>query len=261
MSRNFELLQKLGKEQDMFLTDAEPIAAPEPVEFQPVEINPPQLEMQPAQLEMQPAQKDELTKLVQRLFLATGAETSRVVVVASMEAGSGSSWICARMAETLASQISASVCVVDANLGAPSLHQQFQVENHHGLSDALRDAGPVRQFVGRVRRENLWLLSCGADSSSWQSLVGSDRMKMRIAELRQEFDYVLIDAPALNTSNDAVMLGCAADGVAVVLKANSSRRETARKAMHELERAKIKVLGAVLNQRTFPIPQGIYDRL
>jgi capsular exopolysaccharide synthesis family protein len=261
MSRNFELLQKLGKEQDMFLTDAEPIAAPEPVEFQPVEINPPQLEMQPAQLEMQPAQKDELTKLVQRLFLATGAETSRVVVVASMEAGSGSSWICARMAETLASQISASVCVVDANLGAPSLHQQFRVENHHGLSDALRDGAPVRQFVGRVRRENLWLLSCGADSNNWQNLVGSDRMRMRIAELRQEFDYVLIDAPALNTSNDAVMLGCAADGVALVLKANSSRRETARKAMHELERAKIKVLGAVLNQRTFPIPQNIYDRL
>src|ERR1700678_2864183 len=107
MSRNFELLQKLGKEQDMFLTDAEPIAAPGPVEFQPVKISPPELEIQPAQLEMQPAQKDELTKLVQRLFLATGAETSRVVVVASMEAGCGSSWICARMAETLASQISA----------------------------------------------------------------------------------------------------------------------------------------------------------
>jgi capsular exopolysaccharide synthesis family protein len=253
MSRNFELLQKLGKEQDIFSTDTEPIALPEPVEFRPMEASPPELETQPAQ-------KDELTKLVQRLFLATGADTSRIVVVTSIEAGSGSSWISARMAEILASQIAASVCVVDANLAAPGLHQQFQVENHHGLSDALRDSGPVRQFVRRVR-QNLWLLSCGAESSEGQTLVGSDRMQRRIVELRQEFDYVLVDAPALNTSNDGVMLGCAADGLLLVLKANSSRRETARKAMHELERAKIRVLGAVLNQRTFPIPQGIYDRL
>jgi capsular exopolysaccharide synthesis family protein len=253
MSRNFELLQKLGKEQDIFSTDTEPIALPEPVEFRPMEVSPPELETQPAQ-------KDELTKLVQRLFLATGADTSRIVVVASIEAGSGSSWISARMAEILASQIAASVCVVDANLAAPGLHQQFQVENHHGLSDALRDSGPVRRFVRRVR-QNLWLLSCGAESSEGQTLVGSDRMQRRIVELRQEFDYVLVDAPALNTSNDGVMLGCAADGLLLVLKANSSRRETARKAMHELERAKIRVLGAVLNQRTFPIPQGIYDRL
>jgi Mrp family chromosome partitioning ATPase len=255
MSRNFELLQKLGKEHDIFPSEAQPAPLPEPVEFRAMEFKPPELEMQPAQ-------KDELTKLVQRLFLATGADASRVVVVTSIDAGSGSSWICARMAEVLASQISASVCVVDANLGAPGLHQQFQVENHHGLSDALQqDSSPVRQFARRVGRENLWLLSCGAESGDWQTMVGSDRMQRRILELRQEFDYVLIDAPALNTSNDGVMLGCAADGAVLVLKANASRRGTARKAMHELERAKIRVLGAVLNQRTFPIPQGIYDRL
>ena len=254
MSRNFELLQKLGKEQDMLPGDGGPMPLPEPVEQRPMELRPPQLKMDPAQ-------KDEVTKLVQRLFLAAGADVSRVVVVTSIEAGSGSSWICARIGEILASQISASVCVVDANLGAPGLHQQFAVENHHGLSNALRDTGSLRQFVRPVRGENLWLLSCGAESSDWKMLVGSDRMQMRIAELRQEFDYVLIDAPALNSSNDGVMLGCAADGVVLVLKANSSRRGTARKAMHELERAKIKVLGAVLNQRTFPIPQGVYDRL
>jgi Mrp family chromosome partitioning ATPase len=47
----------------------------------------------------------------------------------------------------------------------------------------------------------------------------------------------------------------------LVLKANSSRRESARGAVHDLRAAKVKVLGAVLNQRTFPIPQSIYDKL
>lgn len=79
--------------------------------------------------------------------------------------------------------------------------------------------------------------------------------------MRAHTDYVLIDAAGLNVSNDAATLAAAADGVVLVLKANSSRRETVRKTVHELQAAKISVLGAVLNQRTFPIPESVYKRL
>ena len=82
-----------------------------------------------------------------------------------------------------------------------------------------------------------------------------------MTELRSEFDYVLIDTPAISSSNDATVLGAVTDGLVLVLKANSSRRESARGAMHDLRAAKVRVLGAVLNQRTFPIPQSIYDKL
>jgi protein-tyrosine kinase len=51
------------------------------------------------------------------------------------------------------------------------------------------------------------------------------------------------------------------DGVVLVLKANSSRREAARQALNEMQSANVRVLGAVLNQRTFPIPEKIYKRL
>jgi Mrp family chromosome partitioning ATPase len=94
-----------------------------------------------------------------------------------------------------------------------------------------------------------------------QSLLSSERMRQRIAELRAEFEYVLIDTPAIGSSNDATVLGSATDGLVLVLKANSSRRESARGAIHDLRAAKVRVLGAVLNQRTFPIPQAIYDKL
>ena len=79
--------------------------------------------------------------------------------------------------------------------------------------------------------------------------------------MRAHTDYVLIDAAGLNVSNDAATLAAAADGIVLVLKANSSRRETVRKTVHELQAAKISVLGAVLNQRTFPIPESVYKRL
>ena len=86
-------------------------------------------------------------------------------------------------------------------------------------------------------------------------------MRLRMSELRAEFDYVLIDAAALTDAIDAVVLGSGADGVVLVLKANTSRRESARKATQELQNARVRVLGAVLNQRTFPIPDSIYKKL
>jgi protein-tyrosine kinase len=257
MSRNFELLQNLGKEQEMFQADLlEVIPAPPPPSA-PL----PDLPVAPLMLATDDSQKEEMAKLVQRLFIVPGTEAPRVVVVSGTETGSGCSWVCARMAEMLASQVSTSVCVVDANLSAPGLHTQFQTDNSLGLTDALHDPESIRRFARPIGRENLWLITSGSDSAARPAQISSDRMRMRMAELRQEFHYVLIDAPAINSANDGIVLGRAAEGVVVVIKANSSRRETARKAIQELEGAKVRVLGAVLNQRTFPIPQGIYNRL
>jgi len=258
MSRNFELLQNLGKEQDIFEAERESaMAAPSPTPVVPMAA----VELAPLQLKMDESQRDELAKVVQRLFLVPGADAAHTVVVAATESGSGCTWTCARMAEMLASQITASVCVVDANLTAPGLHLQFQTENFRGLSDALREPESIRKFAGQVSRENLWLVSSGADSANWQNLLSSDRMRIRLAELRREFDYVIIDAPALNTANHGIVLGHASDGIVLVIKANASRREIARKAVQELESAQVRILGAVLNQRSFPIPQGIYNKL
>jgi len=150
---------------------------------------------------------------------------------------------------------------VDANLRSPGLHREFGVTNHYGLADALQVHNPVRGFVTQLSRPNLWLLSCGEQAQEWEALVASDRMRARLTELRGIFDYVLIDAPALSASNDVTSLARASEGVVLVLRAHSSRREVARKAVKDFGNAGVRVLGAVLNQRTFPIPDNIYSKL
>jgi Mrp family chromosome partitioning ATPase len=263
MSKNFELLQSLAKERDLFETstdtgaDIMPAARPVPV-ARPVEVGP--VESSPLQLVADEGQRDELSKLVQRVFLQSAPEELRCVLFSGAEPGTGCSWTCARTAEILASQVAASVCVVDANLRAPRLHNEFGVENHHGLSDSLRAADPIRSFITPVRH-NLSILSCGADPSGSRALLSSDRMRSRLAELKEEFDYVLIDTNSVSAGNETIALGRAADGVVLILKASSSRRDSARQTIQQFENAGVRVLGAVLNQRTFPIPAGLYRRL
>ena len=255
MSRNFELLQRIGREQTLYSTTT-PVSEPELLPEQPVIFTGPVA----SQLTLGEGELEEFTKLVQRLFIMPGNDSPRRVVFASTERGNGCSWVCARVADVLAGQVSGSVCLVDANLRHPGLHAQFSAENHDGLSDALLRPDPVRSFARNLGRPNLWMVSCGSSTEEGQNLLSTDRMRLRMSELRAEFDYVLLDVAAVTEANDATLLGCGADGIVLVLKANTSRRESARKVTQDLQAAKVRVLGAVLNQRTFPIPESIYKK-
>jgi len=203
--------------------------------------------------------QEECLRLVQRIFLAAPS-LSRTIVYAGVDRGDGCSRICVETARILSANTQSSVCIVDANLQNPSLPQTFGVSNHRGLSDALLEDGRVRSFATQLT-SNLWLLSAGALNANSPALLHSDRLGVRLKELREEFRYVLIDAPALNAHADAVAFARHADGLVVVLQAESTRRESAIKAIEGLRQANVEVLGAVLNRRIFPIPGFLYRRL
>ena len=70
-----------------------------------------------------------------------------------------------------------------------------------------------------------------------------------------------MDVAAINSYDDCRVLARFAEGVVLVLKANSSRRDSTRDTIQELRASNVRVLGTVLNQRTFPIPDRIYKHL
>jgi polysaccharide biosynthesis transport protein len=205
--------------------------------------------------------QEESLKLVQRLFLTPDQTPPKVVVFAAIDSGNGCSQLCASTATLLAESTAGSVCLLDGNFRSPSLPEKFGVENHHGLTDSLRQQGAIRQFAKQVARDNLWLLSCGSLAKDSLNLLNCERMVQRIAELRGAFDYLVIDAPPLNAYADAIVFGRLSDGVVLVLEANATRREAALRVAESLRAAKIPILGAVLNKRTFPIPSVLYKRL
>jgi|HubBroStandDraft_4_1064222.scaffolds.fasta_scaffold15715_3 Mrp family chromosome partitioning ATPase len=267
MSRNFALLQIVGKEQEYFQTASEtpellevPVHLLVPQTFPPGSTHqrlPEQQErdQQPLRFEMEGWEREELTKLVRGVFLAPGAECNHSVVLASSESGNGCSWICARAAELLSTQVAGRVCLVDANFGRATLHEHFGVPNHQGLLDALRQEGSMGGYVSQLSRRNLALVSAGSDFSADRpdrspdrNVAASGRMRRRLQELRADFDYVLIDGVSLDVGDESIALGKMTDGIVLVLKTHSTRKERTRSRVWDLKSAGVRILGAVLNQ-------------
>jgi Mrp family chromosome partitioning ATPase len=244
VSKNFELLQRTAKEE-LFI---------------PAGLPPPTPQATPSPVLAREIARDEITKLVQCLFLQGGqAGGPRVVSFSGIARDDRSSWICGHAGEALASQVDASVCLVDVNLWSPQLHTHFGVGNRTGLADSLTAEGSIRSFATPLSNRNLWLLPSGSVKGDLYAQVG--RCRVRFAELREKFNYVLISAPPLIREAEATLMGQLADGIVLIVEANQTRRETVRRAKERLKTAHVQLLGAVLDQRTFPIPDFLYRKL
>ena len=207
--------------------------------------------------------REQVAKLVHNLLLMRNVSDTRFVVVCATGHGEGCSWISSRTAEGLAGQLQGSVCLIDANLRSPSLHQSFGLQREPGFSDALVSFNPIREYArtasGR-RDDNLWVIPCGSPNADPTTLLTSERLQLCFNQLRSAFDYILIDAPPLSTYTDALTLARFSDGALMVMESDSTRRETARKCKEILMGANVKLLGGVLNKRTFPVPEALYRR-
>jgi Mrp family chromosome partitioning ATPase len=266
MSKNFELMQQAGKEQALRPSPTqEPVSK---VDFGNGHGNGHsngngngKRHRDAEHLDLNLLAGEEVLRLVQRVFLLQSQEPPHLVVFAGIDRGNGCSRLCISVAETLAKNVRGSVCLVEANLRSPALPEMLGTTNHHGLTDSLLQDGPIRSFAKPVRGEKLWLLSSGALAADSANLLNSQRLQARFAELRKEFDFVLIDAPPLTPYSDALAFAQLTDGFVLVLEANSTRREAALLAAESLRASNVRILGAVLNKRTFPIPETLYNRL
>lgn len=271
MSRNFDLMQRAGKAWDVapaLTPKKEPAAQPSPLHPIPIQAVPQIVRTATNRgsrftgpLDLDQLAREESLRLVQRIFLLQNPDSPRAVVFAGIDHGNGCSRICAQAAEALQASVQGSVCLVEANLRSSASAPKTIPTNHYGLTDALISDGPIRSFARPTHRGNMWLLSSGSLAADSHGLLNSDRLKPRFDELRGEFDFVLVDAPPLTRYSDAVALGKVADGLVLILEANATRRDATLRVSDSLRASHIRILGAVLNKRTFPIPDKLYQRL
>ena len=194
--------------------------------------------------------QEQIRTLVRRVFAPGWPKPSRQIVIAAVDTDDGVADICDHIGGHLARQVQASVTVV-----------QSATENtspEANAADGKSDFGSLRKHSRQVSG-NLWHMSptvfapAGDNSAAW--------LKGRLAELRLEFDYSVIHCPPAASFSEAALFGHWSDGVVLVIEGNSTRRAVAQKVKESLHAANVRVLGAILNRRQFPIPHSIYQRL
>jgi capsular exopolysaccharide synthesis family protein len=121
------------------------------------------------------------------------------------------------------------------------------MERGPGLADVLREGYDVHKVIRPTRVENLWIISSGRVPPNPSELIGSERMRKLLEQLKNEFDLVICDAPSMLVVTDPVLLSTEVDTVVHVVSADHARRETVIRGKKLLETARAHIAGVVLN--------------
>jgi len=155
----------------------------------------------------------------------------------------------------------AKVALVDLNLRDPNVRDLLKLSNGVGVSDVLVGEKTLGQALQRVGPGALDVLTVGSQADRLLEVLRTDRLGQLLDELRRRYDRVIIDTSPVNPYPDARVLADLAGGVVLVAHCGRTSREALSQARKRLGPAAGKVLGVVLNRRTYPIPSFLYRRV
>lgn len=169
----------------------------------------------------------------------------QVVVLTSPGPREGKSITCANLGVTLA-QADKNTLVLDCDFRKPVLHRVFGERNLWGLVNVLAGECKIEE-VWQEPLLNLKVVTVGPVPPNPTELLSSHRFAELLEQMRQRFDYVLIDAPPVELVSDPAILATQGDGVLLVIDAQKTRKGAVRRSMRSLETVGANVLGTVMN--------------
>lgn len=173
----------------------------------------------------------------------------QTVLITSSLPGEGKTTLAASIAATTAQHGQRTV-LVDLDLHRPRLRKLAKIrKGHPDLIDYLVGACTLEEMLIKHRKDaRLSFITIRSIPANPSALLGSQRMAELLAELRQQFDVVLLDLPPVLAVSDARVVAPLADAVLFVVQWGSTKEEAVRAGMALLQERNIRLTGAVLNQ-------------
>lgn len=174
-------------------------------------------------------------------------EAIKTLLVTSCLPHEGKSLIAHNLAISLA-QDGNRTLLIDADLRRPVLYRRFRLDNEAGLSNYLTSNLAVDDVVKETFVENLFAIPSGPVSPNPAEILGSEKMKQLLNEARGKFDRVVIDCPPLTGIGDGFVMGSLVGHIVLVIRAGKTACELVKRIQEQLERAKVRIMGTILNQ-------------
>ncbi len=161
-------------------------------------------------------------------------------------------------------QAGSRVLIVDADFRRPSLHHIFGFlpkgkKTLPGLSNLIVGNSTLDQVRLPSGFARVSLVPAGIAPPNPNELISSQRMKVVVAELAEDADYVLIDSPPCQLYSDAFLLAPLTDGVLYVVRSGSQDKAAQRRVQRQLQQAKARMLGVVFNDAEVEESAGTYS--
>ena len=169
----------------------------------------------------------------------------RIIVVTSAEPEEGKSTTAGNLALCMA-EGDKKVILIDCDLRKPSLHKKFKTSNLLGLSDVIIGKADLDSVTHRYNK-NLFLLTSGKIPPNPSEMISSKAMSHLLESLKDTFEYIIIDTPPLKVFSDSQILSTKADGTILVVRAEKTKKESAKSAIDLLKNVKANIIGIVLN--------------
>jgi protein-tyrosine kinase len=174
------------------------------------------------------------------------ASDHKILAITSPSRGEGRSWVAANLA-TVFAQMGKRTLLIDSDMRNPRQHLLFNLNNAVGLS-ALLTGRAGREIVARIHPQlRLFVLPAGTLPPNPQELLGRQVFDLILELFADQYDFVIMDTPAVSDVADAQIVAARADAAIVLARRNYTRQAQLSTTMRNLTQSGVNVIGSVMN--------------
>jgi len=180
------------------------------------------------------------------MLLNESAQRGNVFALMGAGRAEGRSQLCAELAIAFA-QLGRRTLLIDADLRHPRQHVLFTADSQWGLAETLTLGEPPYVHVVDGLPE-LAVLTSGRTPPNPLELLAHQRFDRLLMELRRQYDFIIIDTPAVSLYADALQIATVARRVVVVSRSAATTFNGLKDMLRRLAMTDSKILGAVINK-------------
>ena len=189
----------------------------------------------------------EAMKTLRTNILYSGKDV-KVILVTSHFPDEGKSDIALQLTRDLGS-MGKQVLLFDADIRKSALVRRYSVDQEiKGLSQYLSGQAKKEEILYETNYENMHIVFAGPSAPNPAELLEQKLLTELLKELREKYDYIIVDTPPIGTVIDAAIVAKECDGAVLVIESDRVRYRDAQKIQEQLKKTGCRILGAVLNK-------------
>lgn len=147
---------------------------------------------------------------MQYLFLDSSKDAGKTILITSSTSGEGKSFVSINLAASLA-LLNKNVIILSLDLRKPKIQNDLRVTNKVGISSYLIGKSNIEDIIQNTSVGNMYVIPSGPIPPNPSELIANGRINKMINDLRNAFDYIIIDSPPIGLVTDATLLAPLAD--------------------------------------------------